>query len=60
MRHFESEARIEVPVAELAAVAARAAEITAFFRQAGFAAITLDLAGYRPGSLNERIVPEST
>ena len=35
--------------------AARAAEIAAAFKDLGFAYVTLDLQGYRTGSLNETL-----
>ena len=46
-------ARIEVPPADIPRLAARAAEIAAAFKELGFAYTTLDLQGYRTGSLNE-------
>ena len=48
-------ARIEVPPAEIPRLAARAAEIAAAFKGLGFAYVTLDLQGYRTGSLNETL-----
>ena len=51
-------ARIEVPPADFDAVAARRAEIAAALRRAGFAAVALDLTGYRTGSLNEALPPD--
>jgi uncharacterized protein len=46
-------ARIEVPPADIPRLAARAAEIAAAFNDLGFAYVTLDLLGYRTGSMNE-------
>ena len=46
-------ARIEVPPADIPRLAARAEEIAAAFKAFGFAYITLDLRGYRTGSMNE-------
>ena len=46
-------ARIEVPPADVPRLAARAAEIAVAFKKLGFAYTTLDLQGYRTGSLNE-------
>ena len=46
-------ARIEVPPDAIPHLAARAAEIAAAFKELGFAYITLDLRGYRTGSMNE-------
>ena len=49
-------ARIEVPPADIPRLAARAGEIAAAFKDIGFTYTTLDLRGYRTGSLNETIV----
>ena len=49
-------ARIEVPPADIPRLAVRAAEIAVAFKELGFAYVTLDLQGYRTGSLNETIV----
>ena len=49
-------ARIEVPPADIPRLAARAGEIAAAFKDLGFTYTTLDLRGYRTGSLNETIV----
>lgn len=46
-------ARIEVPPGDIPRLAARAAEIAAAFKEFGFAYVTLDLLGYRTGSMNE-------
>ena len=46
-------ARIEVPPGDIPRLAARAAEIAAAFKDLGFAYVTLDLFGYRTGSMNE-------
>ena len=46
-------ARIEVPPVDVPRLAARAAEIAVAFKELGFAYTTLDLQGYRTGSLNE-------
>ena len=48
-------ARIEVPPGDIPRMAARAAEIAAAFKEFGFAYTTLDLQGYRTGSLNETL-----
>ena len=50
-------ARIEVPVGELARIAAPAArtELAHRFRELGFRFVTLDLEGFRSGSLNELV-----
>lgn len=48
-------ARIEVPSEAIARLAAHAGEISAAFKQLGFTYATLDLQGYRTGSLNENL-----
>ena len=48
-------ARIEVPPEAIARLAAHAGEISAAFKRFGFAYTTLDLQGYRTGSLNENL-----
>lgn len=55
VRHYGELARIEVPVEELARLAAdplRSAVVGAV-KAAGFAYVTLDLQGFRSGSMNE-------
>ncbi|HXV85371.1 MAG TPA: ATP-dependent sacrificial sulfur transferase LarE [Gemmatimonadales bacterium] len=51
LRHRGAEARIEVAPAEFASVRARAAEIGPAILTLGFSVVTLDLRGYRRGSL---------
>ena len=46
-------ARIEVPPDEIPRIAAHASEIAATLKSFGFAYVTIDLQGYRTGSLNE-------
>ncbi len=48
-------ARIEVPPCDIPRLAARAAEIAAAFKGFGFSYVTLDLQGYRTGSMNEAL-----
>ena len=48
-------ARIEVPQEAIARIATHADEIAAAFKRFGFAYTTLDLQGYRTGSLNENL-----
>jgi uncharacterized protein len=48
-------ARIEVPPEAIARLAAHADEISAAFKRFCFAYVTLDLQGYRTGSLNENL-----
>lgn len=55
VRHHGELARIEVSEADIPSVAkpANAALITSFFKKLGFTFVTLDLSGYRSGSMNE-------
>jgi pyridinium-3,5-biscarboxylic acid mononucleotide sulfurtransferase len=57
VRHHGPIARIEVEQAEFPKIVrkAAAARIAAFFRKSGWAYVTLDLQGYRTGSLNETL-----
>ena len=48
-------ARIEVPSDAIPRLAVHAAEIAAAFKDFGFAYVTLDLRGYRTGSMNETL-----
>jgi len=50
-------ARVEVPSADVERAAARRGEITEALRLLGFTYVTLDLAGFRSGSLNEVLGP---
>ena len=50
-------ARIEVAPDAIPLLAARAADISAALRALGFAYVSLDLQGYRTGSLNETLRP---
>ncbi|CAA9578657.1 MAG: ATP-utilizing enzyme of the PP-loop superfamily [uncultured Thermomicrobiales bacterium] len=53
VRHHDDLARIEIPPHEFPAVVARAAEISAAVKTAGYHHVALDLEGYRAGSQNE-------
>lgn len=55
VRHHDNLARIEVSPEEIGRLAQpeTAAAITAYFKQLGFSYVTLDLSGYRTGSMNE-------
>ena len=50
-------ARIEVPAEDIPAVVAHRDEIVAALRQLGFTYVSLDLAGYRTGSMNNMLLP---
>jgi uncharacterized protein len=56
VRHFGDTAKIETAPEEMPAVVAQAAELVAAFRAIGYKSVTLDLAGYRRGSLNDGVV----
>jgi len=53
VRDHEVLARIEVPVGELARVLERREMILNAFRELGYTYVTLDIAGFRSGSMNE-------
>jgi uncharacterized protein len=55
VRHHEDIARIEVPPQDNAGILAAAEDICRVFAQLGFVYTTLDLKGYRSGSMNEKI-----
>jgi uncharacterized protein len=59
--HDENTARIEVGEAELARLAASPLreDLVGFMKGLGFVYITLDLQGYRTGSMNEVLPPET-
>ena len=52
VRHYGELARIEVPEQDLPAAVARASEVVAAVRAAGYRYVTLDLEGFRSGNLN--------
>jgi uncharacterized protein len=53
VRHLGDTARIEVPVADLAAVVEQRAAVVEAVRAAGYRRVTLDLDGLRSGNLND-------
>ena len=55
VRHHGSVARIEVEVDAFGEVLARRHEVQGAVRSAGYAYVTLDLAGFRSGSMNETL-----
>ncbi len=55
VRHHGSLARIETDPSEFAPLVAAREDIAARFKEIGFTHTSLDLAGYRQGSLNESI-----
>jgi pyridinium-3,5-biscarboxylic acid mononucleotide sulfurtransferase len=56
VRHHDEIARIEVLPEDMPAVVARAPEITARLREVGYRYVTLDLGGYRRGSMNPPLI----
>jgi uncharacterized protein len=57
VRHHGETARVEIGRPQLAEAFVRRGEIEAAVRAAGYAAVELDPAGYRPGSLNDALRP---
>jgi uncharacterized protein len=55
VRHHQQVARIEVEPADFQTVVERRAEIVDAFSKLGYNYITLDLAGFRSGSMNEAV-----
>jgi uncharacterized protein len=55
VRHHGEAARIEVETDELPTVVARRADVVEAVRGAGFSFVSLDLEGFRSGSLNRSI-----
>lgn len=53
VRQHDKLARIEVPPEEIAALTAVASTVDAKLREIGYAYVSVDLRGYRSGSLNE-------
>lgn len=53
LRHHGDIARIEVPPEDAARLAALGSQVADHLRALGFAYVTMDLAGYRTGSMNE-------
>ncbi|MCZ8515938.1 ATP-dependent sacrificial sulfur transferase LarE [Paenibacillus filicis] len=58
VRQHDNLARVEVPASDLAEVLAVAETVHAKLKEIGYAYVTLDLKGYRSGSLNEVLAPE--
>ncbi len=57
VRHYDDTARIEVPPAELGRVVEAAEAVVAAVTGAGYRYVTLDLAGFRSGNLNQALSP---
>ncbi len=57
VRHYETIARIEVPITSLHAVIEQREAVIAAVKQAGYDYVTLDLEGLRSGNLNAALAP---
>jgi uncharacterized protein len=55
VRHYDTLCRIEVPENEIAKLVARRAQVVDRLKKMGYNYITVDLEGYRTGSMNEVI-----
>ena len=53
VRHHDTVARLELPADQMATALERAEEVVEAVRAAGYQYVTLDLAGFRSGSMNE-------
>lgn len=56
VRHHEQIARIEVPQEDMTAILENREKIVAHFRELGYLYVTLDLQGFRSGSMNEALL----
>lgn len=56
IRHHDQIARLEIPREEFAKAIELSDRITAILKEQGFSYVTLDLQGYRSGSMNETLV----
>ena len=57
VRHYGDTARIELPTADLVRAAEQHEVITAAIERCGYRYVTLDLAGFRSGNLNDGALP---
>jgi pyridinium-3,5-biscarboxylic acid mononucleotide sulfurtransferase len=53
VRYHGNLARIEVPPEAISKILGQSGDVVRFFREQGFAYVTVDLQGYRTGSMNE-------
>jgi len=60
VRSLDSLARIEVDPQEISRLIGLRDTITAYFKQIGFRYVTVDLEGFRSGSLNEVLQPTAS
>jgi uncharacterized protein len=60
VRHHDQVARIEVGPDDFSLILEQREQVVAGFKQAGYAYVTLDLGGFRSGSLNEILMATGT
>lgn len=58
VRHHEDLARVEVEPADFEVVLARRQQIVQMLKEAGYIYVTLDLSGFRSGSMNESLADD--
>jgi uncharacterized protein len=56
VRHHDDVARLEIEAADFEAVLRRREQIVDRLKELGYTYITLDLAGFRSGSMNEALL----
>ncbi|MDP3062468.1 MAG: TIGR00268 family protein, partial [Chloroflexota bacterium] len=56
VRHHDTVARIEVEAEEMGRLVERAADVVKHLKSLGYQYVTMDLQGYRTGSMNEALV----
>jgi uncharacterized protein len=57
VRHHNLIARIEIEPQDFNRLIAHSQHVVARFKELGYAYVTLDLAGFRTGSMNEVLIP---
>ncbi|SHL03647.1 ATP-dependent sacrificial sulfur transferase LarE [Desulforamulus aeronauticus] len=53
VRHYQQEARLEIAKEQFSYLLSRLEEVSSRLKELGFTAVTLDLSGFRSGSMNE-------
>ncbi|MDF1513136.1 MAG: ATP-dependent sacrificial sulfur transferase LarE [Anaerolineae bacterium] len=56
LRHHDTIARLEVDIADMSRVIEQRAQVVTYLRHLGYAYVTLDLEGFRSGSMNETLL----
>lgn len=59
VRHHETIARIEIPSEDFAEFIKHSEAISSFFKQQGFVYVSLDLGGFKSGSMNKVLFSQS-